>query len=43
MTPNKNPARKHLQNSSTKITRKGSKNHQKGKMGETTKGLEESH
>jgi hypothetical protein len=30
------------QNVSMKITRKGPKNHQKGKTGETTQGLEES-
>jgi hypothetical protein len=32
MTPNKNPARNHPQNSATKITRKSSENHQKGKQ-----------
>jgi hypothetical protein len=35
MTPTPNPTKKHLQNSATKIPRKGSKNHQKGKTGET--------
>jgi hypothetical protein len=39
VTPTPNPAKKHLQNSATKIPRKGSENHQKGKMGETTKAL----
>jgi hypothetical protein len=37
LTPN--PAKKTLQNSTMKIPRKGSKNHQKREMGETTKAL----
>jgi hypothetical protein len=39
VTPTSNPAKKRLQNSATIIPRKGSENHQKGKMGETTKAL----
>jgi hypothetical protein len=39
VTPRPNPAKKCLQNSAKKIPRKGSENHQKGKMGETTKAL----
>jgi hypothetical protein len=39
VTPTPNLAKKHLQNSATKILRKGSENHQKGKTGETTKAL----
>jgi hypothetical protein len=35
--------RKRPQNHHKKIAKKGSKNHQKEKMGETTKGLEEPH
>jgi hypothetical protein len=37
VTPTQNPAKKRLQNSATKIPRKGSENHQKGKTGKTTK------
>jgi hypothetical protein len=39
VTPTPNPAKKRLQNPATKIPRKGSENHQKGKTGETTKAL----
>jgi hypothetical protein len=39
VTPTPNPAKKRLQNSATKIPRKGSENHQKGKTGKTTKAL----
>jgi hypothetical protein len=39
VTPTPNPAKKRLENSTTKIPRKGSENHQKGKTGETTKAL----
>jgi hypothetical protein len=39
VTPTPNLAKKRLQNSATKIPRKGSENHQKGKIGETTKAL----
>jgi hypothetical protein len=41
--PNTNPATKHLQNLPTKITRKGSENHQKGRMREASRTLWESH
>jgi hypothetical protein len=40
--PNKNPSKKCIQNFTTNFSRKGSENHQKEKLGETTKGLEES-
>jgi hypothetical protein len=39
VTPTPNPAKKRLQKSATRIPRKGSKNHQKGKTGETTNAL----
>jgi hypothetical protein len=39
VTPTPNPAKKRLQNSGTKIPRKGSENHQKRKPGETIKAL----
>jgi hypothetical protein len=39
VTPTPNPTKKRLQNSATKIPRKGSENHQKEKTGETTKAL----
>jgi hypothetical protein len=39
VTTNKNPTKKYLQNSTTKFPRKGYENHEKGKMGETTKAL----
>jgi hypothetical protein len=39
VTPTPNPSKKCLQNSVTKIARKGSENHQKGETGETTKAL----
>jgi hypothetical protein len=39
VTPTPNPAKKRLQNSATKIPRKGSENHKKGKTTETTKAL----
>jgi hypothetical protein len=39
VTPTPNPEKKLLQNSATKIPRKVSENHQKGKTGETTKAL----
>jgi hypothetical protein len=39
VTPTPNPAKKRLQNFATKIPRKGSENHQKGKTGKTTKAL----
>jgi hypothetical protein len=41
VTPAPNLAKKRLQNSATKIPRKGSENHQKGKTGETQPSLEE--
>jgi hypothetical protein len=39
VTPSTKPAKKCLENSTMKIPRKGSKNHQKEKTGETTKAL----
>jgi hypothetical protein len=39
VTPTTNATKKCLQNSTTKFSRKGSENHQKGKMEETTKTL----
>jgi hypothetical protein len=41
VTSNKNPSKKRPQNFPTEIPRKGSKNHQKGKTGETLTRLEE--
>jgi hypothetical protein len=41
MTSNKNPSRKRPQNLTTKIAKKSSENHQKGKTGETQSSLEE--
>jgi hypothetical protein len=41
MTSNKNPSKKHPQNLRTEIPRKGSENHQKGKMEGTQPSLEE--
>jgi hypothetical protein len=43
VTSNKNPSKKHPQNFPTKIPRKGSENHQKGKTGGTPTSLEEPH
>jgi hypothetical protein len=39
VTPTPNPIKKRLENPATKIPRKDSENHQKGKTGETTKAL----
>jgi hypothetical protein len=41
VTSNKNPLKKHSQNFSTEIPRKGYENHQKGKTGRTQTSLEE--
>jgi hypothetical protein len=41
VTPNKNPARNHPQNSAMKITTKSSENHQKRRTGKATPILEE--